>query len=317
MIKGCYMVKKRSVLVLLFLLICLVTLCMEMPNVLGATRRTGSWVKSSNGRWWYRFDDGSFQAGKWLSIGGNWYHFDENGWMQIGWILDNNKWYYLNQSGVMQTGWILDNNKWYHLNQSGAMQTGWIKDKNKWYYLNSTGAMKIGWLKNKNGWYYLDDSGAMNTGKVLINGNLYFMDNSGMCLNPDKDISFLQDTENGYRKYFKGIRTSDYIVFNSDGSITSLQNELTIDVLCSLNLDNADKNLDSLDEKNSKEGFKRLRDPHIFTYYYPDDRFPVIYGVVYTKSVLDKRIGFGGKTYIRIYRLDTGDLVKEYEDLLK
>jgi len=38
------------------------------------------WVKSSNGKWWYRYSDGTWPAGKWASIGNELYYFDQEGY---------------------------------------------------------------------------------------------------------------------------------------------------------------------------------------------------------------------------------------------
>lgn len=101
----------------------------------------GSWIQS-NGRWWFKHNDGSYTSNGWEKINRTWYHFDGSGWMQTGWVKDGS-WYYLESSGAMKTGWVKDNGSWYYLQDSGAMKTGWMKVSGKWYYAYSSGALAI------------------------------------------------------------------------------------------------------------------------------------------------------------------------------
>ena len=101
----------------------------------------GSWIQS-NGRWWFKHNDGSYTSNGWEKINRTWYHFDGSGWMQTGWVKDGS-WYYLDGSGAMKTGWLKDNGSWYYLDSSGAMKTGWMKVSGKWYYAYRSGALAI------------------------------------------------------------------------------------------------------------------------------------------------------------------------------
>lgn len=115
----------------------------------------GSWIQS-NGRWWFKHNDGSYTSNGWEKINRTWYRFDNAGWMQTGWVKDGS-WYYLDGSGAMKTGWLKDNGSWYYLQDSGAMKTGWMKVSGKWYYAYSSGALAIntttpdGYRVNANG----------------------------------------------------------------------------------------------------------------------------------------------------------------------
>lgn len=115
----------------------------------------GSWIQS-NGRWWFKHNDGSYTSNGWEKINGVWYRFDNSGWMQTGWVKDGS-WYYLDSSGAMKTGWLKDNGSWYYLDSLGAMKTGWMKVSGKWYYAYSSGALAIntttpdGYRVNANG----------------------------------------------------------------------------------------------------------------------------------------------------------------------
>lgn len=79
----------------------------------------GSWIQS-NGRWWFKHNDGSYTSDGWEKIDGVWYHFDSSGWMQTGWVKDGS-WYYLDGSGAMKTGWMKVSGKWYYAYSSGAL----------------------------------------------------------------------------------------------------------------------------------------------------------------------------------------------------
>lgn len=129
------------------------------------THQSKSTWMYSNGRWWYKHEDGTYTTNDWEKINGVWYRFDNSGWMQTGWVKDGGAWYYLNSSGVMQTGWVKDAGTWYYLTGSGSMKTGWLETGGSWYYLQSSGAMKTGWMKVSGKWYYAYSSGvlAVNT----------------------------------------------------------------------------------------------------------------------------------------------------------
>lgn len=113
------------------------------PGVVGTQSSSGTgygWVQSSDGRYWYRYYDGSYPSNRWESINGKWYYFDSLGYMVTGWVWYNNSWYLCLPDGQMATGWRNVNEKWYYLSESGVMLTGWQQIDGKTYYLDSTGA---------------------------------------------------------------------------------------------------------------------------------------------------------------------------------
>lgn len=55
------------------------------------------WVRSANGRWWYRHADGSYTRKGWERIDGEWYYFDADGWLYTGWLRWGGCWYYLSE----------------------------------------------------------------------------------------------------------------------------------------------------------------------------------------------------------------------------
>lgn len=127
----------------------------RLRNGFNHSQYFGSWIQS-NGRWWFKHNDGSYTSNGWEKINRTWYRFDNSGWMQTGWVKDGS-WYYLDGSGAMKTGWLKDNGSWYYLQDSGAMKTGWMKVSGKWYYAYSSGALAIntttpdGYRVNANG----------------------------------------------------------------------------------------------------------------------------------------------------------------------
>ena len=167
---------------------------------------TAAGWKKTNGKWWYKLENGDyykngFQYIKnkyyyfnasgyiltgWQKINNSWYWFDSSGAMASGWKQISGKWYYFSgyYGGEMQTGWQKISGKWYYFLSGGAMVTGWKKLGGKWYYFESGGAMKTGWLKSGGNWYYFNASGAMVTGSVTIGSKTYNFNSSGVCLNP-------------------------------------------------------------------------------------------------------------------------------------
>ena len=164
---------------------------------------------NSNGKWWYRNEDGSYPANAWKMIDGKWYYFDVSGYMVTGWLQLGSTWYYLGTSGNMQTGWTQIGNQEYYFTSGGVMAVGWIiidgnyhyfyssgvHAENTWvgsyyvkadgamavsewvdntYYVNADGIYQTGWLKLDGKWYYLNNSGAKQTGWISVSGTWYY-----------------------------------------------------------------------------------------------------------------------------------------------
>jgi glucan-binding YG repeat protein len=150
-----------------------------VPYMNSVGQNKGTWIKESNGRWWYKHKDGSYTKYDWEYIDGSWYFFDKNGWMWTEWLKWEGNWYYLNPSGVMHTGWLKDDGKWYYFTMRGIMQTGWIKLDADWYYLGTDGVMQTGWLKLNSDWYYLNADGTMRKDNLIEKKRCYYFDSSG------------------------------------------------------------------------------------------------------------------------------------------
>lgn len=165
-----------------------------------APPKSGSWTKTS-GRWWYKYDDGSYAKSTTLRIGDAIYSFDGAGWMRTGWAKHSADWYYHASSGAAARGWVKSGGKWYYLdrstcvmkigfyadggsnyysNSSGAMLTGWIKVGGTWYLMSGSGAMRFGWVKQGGVWYYLaPGTGKMATGWFDVGSKRYYANSSG------------------------------------------------------------------------------------------------------------------------------------------
>lgn len=151
----------------------------------------GAW-KTTSGKWWYAYNDGSFAKSGWVSIDGTWYLFDESGWMKTGWQKVGGAWYYLTSSGVMATGWQKIGGSWYHLNTSGVMSAKkWVGD----YYVDSSGVMATNrWI----GSYYVGSDGKWdrNAGSGATNSSTVYWVSSGKVYHITKDCPSLSRSKN-------------------------------------------------------------------------------------------------------------------------
>ena len=96
------------------------------------------WVLT-NGKYWYRHQDGSYTKNDFEEIAGQTYYFDANGYMFNGWKQIGSDWYYFGQGGIMAKNQWIGN---YYFESDGKMAT------NKWignYFVGSDGI----WCKDK------------------------------------------------------------------------------------------------------------------------------------------------------------------------
>ena len=163
----------------------------EAPNTMMTYGRTattpGKWIKSSNGKWWYKHNNGSYTKSGFEFINGKWYLFDKDGWMLIKWQkAGDSAWYWLGENaddGAMRSGWQKVYGYWYYLGKpdQGWMRIKWQKVDNKWYWFGSnpdSGSMKIGWQKIDEHWYWLGnskDSGYMRIGWQKVDNKWYWL----------------------------------------------------------------------------------------------------------------------------------------------
>ena len=152
------------------------------------------WIVS-NGKYWYRHQDGSYTINDFEVINGQTYYFDGNGYMATGWQKINGKDYYFNESGAMVTDAWVGN---YYLQEDGSMATNtwignyyvdsnglwtpdqWIVSNGKYWYRHQDGSYTINDFEIINGQtYYFDDNGYIVTGWQKINDKDYYFNESG------------------------------------------------------------------------------------------------------------------------------------------
>lgn len=138
------------------------------------------WI-ASNGKWFFRYPDGTYLRNSWGKIGGVWYLFDDNGEMLTGWHNRNNCYYYMNSNGAMHTGWLLDKGIWYYLNPDGSMQTGWLNVNGVTYYMEESGAMATGWKEVDGQFYYFYPDGHKAVNEVISG---FYVDYNGIWHRP-------------------------------------------------------------------------------------------------------------------------------------
>ena len=133
-----------------------------------------------NGRWWYRYGDGSYPVNKFDVINNNVYYFDSNGYVVTGWQVINGNWYYFNGSGAMlKSQWIGN----YYVGKDGIMAiSSWV-DNNR-YYVNENGVYVAGrWVQFGSRWcYYAGNVYAKNI-TLNIGGTAYTFDSEGYLVN--------------------------------------------------------------------------------------------------------------------------------------
>ena len=133
-----------------------------------------------NGRWWYRYGDGSYPVNKFDVINNNVYYFDSNGYVVTGWQVINGNWYYFNGSGAMlKSQWIGN----YYVGKDGIMATSSWVDNNQ-YYVNENGVYVAGrWVQYGSRWcYYAGNVYAKNI-TLNIGGTAYTFDSEGYLVN--------------------------------------------------------------------------------------------------------------------------------------
>ena len=195
---------------------------------------SGKWVPNrwiSNGRWWYRYGDGSYPASKFDVINGSTYYFDKSGYMVTGWKSIESNWYYFNTSGCMVTNtWVGD----YYLDFDGKMAISqWINDryvgqdgawdKSKELYVMEQDSLgtrfvnqrtleyeKDGWIKIKSGSYYVDSNGYALVGTQVLEDKTYHFDENGKLI-----TGWYMENEHTYWLDTNGQKISGWKFINS------------------------------------------------------------------------------------------------------
>lgn len=132
------------------------------------------WVFDENeGKWWYRYKDGTYPKDGWKTINGKDYYFDSDGWLRTNqWIKSAN---------------YNNNGKLYYVSETGEWDGKvykWEKDSSGWYLVQVSGSWypKSEWCYIDNNWYYFNKKGYMVTGKQTINGKEYMFNQNGSLI---------------------------------------------------------------------------------------------------------------------------------------
>lgn len=168
----------------------------------------GEWIHK-DGKWYYRYSDGSVHKG-WLYWNDKKYYFDkETGVMKTEWYQEGDTWYYFYpSSGSAATGWTLaSNNHWYYFYSDGTMAKGWITVNGYNYYLYDGGSMATDWVQYNGNWYYMYKSGEMATGWTLaIDKHWYYFYSDGTMAR-----GWLQDGKDWYYLYDGGSMATGWV----------------------------------------------------------------------------------------------------------
>lgn len=192
-------------------------------------RQQNGWIY--NGRWWYRYGDGTYAQNKFEIINGSTYYFDKSGYMVTGWKSVESNWYYFNASGCMVTNtWVGD----YYLDFDGKMAISqWINDryvgqdgawdKSKELYVMEQDSLgtrfvnqrtleyeKDGWIKIKSGSYYVDSNGYALVGTQILEDKTYHFDENGKLI-----TGWYMENEHTYWLDTNGQKVSGWKFINS------------------------------------------------------------------------------------------------------
>lgn len=85
---------------------------LDAAGVAGGSGAAGEWAQVEDGRYWFRYPDGTYPANEWKEIGGQWYFFNAEGYMQTGWITWNEKSYYCTENGNMLSDCMTPDGYW-------------------------------------------------------------------------------------------------------------------------------------------------------------------------------------------------------------
>ena len=151
----------------------------------------------NDGKWWFRYGDGSYPKGKFEVLDGSTYYFNNAGYMLTDWQIINGNWYYFNTSGVLlKNQWVgnyyvgsdgkMFTNQWIgncYVDASGLWQPNkWMND-GKWWFRYGDGSYPKGKFEVLDGsTYYFNNAGYMLTDWQIINGNWYYFNTSGVML---------------------------------------------------------------------------------------------------------------------------------------
>lgn len=215
--KKSYSLKKFFLFPLLLMLLCLGLGFSSAAAVSTQNIKTVSGGKfiQENGKWMYRYKNGTTAKSCLLNIKGKTYYFSAKGYRQSGWKKIEGTYYYFGKSSegyMYKLRWVTYNKKIYFLKRSGKRAEGWMTWQGKTYYFNKSGQRLSGWQtiggkkyylgtaaqgwRYKNTWvtykqkrYYLQKNGTAAVGWQTIGGSRYYFDKAGRAYTGKHKIS--------------------------------------------------------------------------------------------------------------------------------
>lgn len=117
----------------------LVTVALSCGSALSSF---AAFVSVGSNDWKYQADNGTYVADSWIKhTDGKWYYLGSDAVMKKGWFLDaNSKWFFLDANGAMQTGLIEVDGKVYFMNDGGDLFLGDKVVNGKSYNFGLTGS---------------------------------------------------------------------------------------------------------------------------------------------------------------------------------
>lgn len=202
---------KKSRLLLLATVICLVALILPMAVSAEEATRSNGWVNNQDGTWSYWLD-GDWVEDEVIKVGQNTYYaFDDDGYM----ITDDLAWsQYCYKDGndcCWKFGYV------YAEKDGKLRQNGWFHDTlyDDWYYFGSDAMGVDDFQKIGNTWYFFSN------GYMVTDTAVYSFD-YGRCYAISKDGTDSKYLPLGWTHAFG----EDYYVYEDDGSLTPANEEI-------------------------------------------------------------------------------------------
>ncbi len=205
---------KKSRLLLLVTVICLIALILPMAVSAEEAVRPNGWVDNKDGSWSF-WRDGAWVTEEVIKLGNTYYAFDEEGYMitdelVYSWCQDlGNGYFYAEKDGTLRkNAWYHDamEDIWYYFGPNAIGPDDFQKIGKTWYYfiggymvtdeavyspayngwfaLNKAGndskRLAKGWTAAFGEWYYIDSEGELVYDEIIeYNGNRFYFDYAG------------------------------------------------------------------------------------------------------------------------------------------
>ena len=168
------------------------------------------WKKSSNGKWWFKYPDGTYPTDL-TQINGKYYAFGSDGYMITGWYETYGSWLYAGSDGAMVSGFQTINNKDYYFDPNSSAYhpglsylfcDGWleiydpIKVDSDYIFADENGVLASGWRKFEDDWVYFGSDHYAVSGFQTIDGkDYYFTSSYGYSIMISDDLIYTADDD--------------------------------------------------------------------------------------------------------------------------